>query len=93
MPYPRFWESLCRAHRATGTRGCPCCEKGISPGGASQCPECALVFRGRGWEGLEAHWQAKHGDVMAYDDLWRALCPAHRGMGDGRSGFLPFSDR
>lgn len=89
MPYARFWASLCRAHRAPAALGCLCCQKGMSADGPSQCPECAQVFKGKGWEGLEAHWRSKHPDVMPYDDFRAALCPAHRHRSDRASGFLP----
>jgi hypothetical protein len=58
-----------------------------------QCPECAQVFQGRGWSGVEAHWKAHHGDVMSYDDFWRSLCPAHRRSHALGSGFLPLGAR
>ena len=89
MPYRQFWTSLCRAHRAPSAVGCPCCEKGMQEDGPSQCPECAQVFKGKGWEGLEAHWRSKHPDVMAYEDFRAILCPAHRHRSDRASGFLP----
>jgi len=89
MPYAAFWKSLCRRHRAGDSLGCPCCLKGISTDGPRQCPECALVFRGKGWEGLDAHWKSHHLDVLAYEDLLANLCPAHKPDADRTSGFLP----
>ena len=85
--YEEFWSSLCPAHRSADT-ACPACAKGISESGPRQCPECALVLRGKGWAGIEAHWQAHHTDVMTYEEFWSALCPAHRA--DDGTPFLPF---
>jgi hypothetical protein len=93
MPYQQFWASLCRAHRARAAVGCLCCAKGMPADGPSQCPECAQVFKGRGWEGVDAHWKSKHTDVMPYEDFLASLCPAHRNKGDRASGFLPFAKR
>jgi predicted amidophosphoribosyltransferase len=93
MPYERFWSSLCRAHRARRALECPCCAKGMPREGPTQCPECALVFKGKGWEGLDAHWKSKHPDVMSYDDFLGSLCPAHRKKSDRTSGFLPLGRR
>jgi len=93
MAYTAFWDSLCPAHRARKPAACPSCRKGIPKDRIRQCPECAQVFRGRGWEGIDAHWTRYHADVMSYEDFWRSLCPAHRGFGDPRSGYLPLGER
>jgi hypothetical protein len=37
------------------------------------------VFRGRGWDGIESHWRARHLDVASYEKFWNGLCPAHGG--------------
>lgn len=34
------------------------------------CPECGHAFQGNGWDGIDAHWKAKHGKVMPYEDAW-----------------------
>lgn len=91
MPYREFWESLCDKHRAAEPRECPCCRKGIPPDVAfRQCPECALVLKGPGWSGIDAHWGAHHAASMTYDEFWQSLCPAHRGVGDPQTGYIPF---
>jgi hypothetical protein len=92
MPYRQFWDSLCAEHRAAEPLACPCCVKGI-PVGLCQCPECAQVFQGKGWAGVKAHWKARHADVLPEEDFWNSLCPAHRRLGDGSSGFLPLGPR
>jgi hypothetical protein len=37
------------------------------------CPECGYVFQGKGWDGIDAHWKAKHEDIMAYETAWPQL--------------------
>lgn len=37
------------------------------------CPECGHVFKGHGWDGIDAHWKSKHNDVMPYHDAWPLL--------------------
>jgi hypothetical protein len=34
------------------------------------CPECAHVFQGNGWDGIDAHWRAHHESVMPYKEAW-----------------------
>ena len=34
------------------------------------CPECQHVFQGNGWDGIDAHWRAKHDGVMRYEEAW-----------------------
>ena len=53
---------LCRDHRAARPADCPSCRKSIprSRKWPRQCPECAQVFAGRGWAGIESHWRASH---------------------------------
>jgi hypothetical protein len=35
------------------------------------CPECGHQFKGNGFDGIDAHWRAKHEAVMPYKDAWR----------------------
>ncbi len=35
-----------------------------------ECPECGHEFRGRGWEGIDAHWKARHEAIMPYAEAW-----------------------
>jgi hypothetical protein len=37
------------------------------------CPECGHVFKGNGWDGIDAHWKSKHDDVMPYEEAWPLL--------------------
>ena len=30
------------------------------------CPECGHTFLGNGWDGIDAHWRAKHEDKEEY---------------------------
>jgi len=34
------------------------------------CPECGHRFRGRGWDGIDAHWRANHEHVLPYEAAW-----------------------
>lgn len=34
------------------------------------CPECGHAFKGKGWEGIDAHWRAKHEAIMSYESAW-----------------------
>ena len=58
---------------------CRCCEKKISVDGARQCPEFGHIFKGHGWDGIDAHWRAHHEQAVRYEEFWKGLCEAHRG--------------
>jgi len=32
------------------------------------CPECGHEFQGNGWDGIDAHWRAKHAHLMGYEE-------------------------
>jgi len=34
------------------------------------CPECGHLFRGGTWAGIDAHWNARHSQIMPYDEAW-----------------------
>jgi hypothetical protein len=34
------------------------------------CPECGHEFKGNGFDGIDAHWRAKHENVMPYEKAW-----------------------
>jgi len=34
------------------------------------CPECGQKFKGNGFDGIDAHWRAKHETIMPYKDAW-----------------------
>ena len=34
------------------------------------CPECRYQFRGSGFDGIDAHWRAKHERLMPYKQAW-----------------------
>ena len=46
------------------------------------CPECDRIFKGNGWDGIDAHWRAKHERVMPYKEAW----PLIQSGGYRRSG-------
>jgi len=37
---------------------------------ANICPGCDHQFRGIGFDGIDAHWRAKHESVMPYAEAW-----------------------
>ncbi|HKR62928.1 MAG TPA: hypothetical protein VJZ00_04285 [Thermoanaerobaculia bacterium] len=57
---------------------CPSCRAGTPMEGTRVCPECGHSFAGLGWEGIDAHWRAKHESIMHYEDFWLRLCRGHR---------------
>ena len=56
---------------------CRCCEADQPPHSPKICPECGHVFQGHGWDGIDAHWKAKHERVLPYKEFWAGLCPEH----------------
>ncbi|HET7104752.1 MAG TPA: hypothetical protein VFI20_11750 [Terracidiphilus sp.] len=34
------------------------------------CPVCGHRFRGRGWDGIDAHWRARHEAILPYERAW-----------------------
>ena len=57
---------------------CLCCKKEIPKERPRQCPICGHVFQGIGWEGIDAHWRAKHEDYMSYEKFWASLRSEHK---------------
>jgi hypothetical protein len=57
---------------------CRCCQENITLERPRICPECGHVFKGNGWDGIDAHSRAKHEHVMPYEAFWESLCPEHR---------------
>lgn len=57
---------------------CRCCQKNVPAERPRVCPECGHVFKGNGWDGIDAHWRAKHEQVMSYENFWDGLCSEHR---------------
>lgn len=43
--------------------------------GAKVCPApgCEKEFQGNGWDGIDAHWKAKHTDICSYEDFWQIV--------------------
>lgn len=59
--------------------GCFCCKQKIPMKKPHRCPACGHVFKGNGWDGVDAHWRAKHAGLMPYEAFWNSLCDKHRG--------------
>jgi len=34
------------------------------------CPVCGYRFKGKGWDGIDAHWRSKHETTMPYERAW-----------------------
>jgi hypothetical protein len=34
------------------------------------CPACGYQFKGNGFDGIDAHWRARHNDQMTYEEAW-----------------------
>jgi hypothetical protein len=34
------------------------------------CPECEYQFKGSGFDGIDAHWRARHEHIMPYAQAW-----------------------
>jgi hypothetical protein len=34
------------------------------------CPVCGFRFKGRGWDGIDAHWRARHEADLPYERAW-----------------------
>lgn len=58
---------------------CPCCIKGMAFTLPRVCPECNHIFRGNGWDGIDAHWRTNHDANTRYEDFWVSLCRKHGG--------------
>lgn len=58
---------------------CAGCQHGTPTQGPRVCPLCGHVFQGNGWDGIDAHWRARHEAVMPYEQFWQSMCAAHRG--------------
>jgi hypothetical protein len=37
------------------------------------CPECGHQFKGSGFDGIDAHWRARHEAIMPYREAWPLL--------------------
>ena len=57
----------------TGESSCRGCIAGTPKTGARVCPECGHVFRGNGWDGIDAHWRSRHEAVEPYEQFFASL--------------------
>ena len=46
------------------------------------CPHCDHVFQGNGWDGIDAHYRAKHERETGepYDSWWNRICRLHKSL-------------
>lgn len=75
---PLSTTALAKEPMAAAQSLCPACRAGVPLDGPRECPECRHRFRGNGWDGIDAHWRAKHDVIVSYEDFWRSLCDRHR---------------
>ncbi|WP_424948401.1 adenylosuccinate lyase [Candidatus Spongiihabitans sp.] len=68
------------AQAAAATQAtCLCCAKGLPKSTPRICPVCGHRFMGKGWEGMDAHWKARHEENgMLYECFRDTLCAAHK---------------
>lgn len=68
---------------------CLCCSRKMPFSEKKACPLCGHGLMGRGWWGIDYHWQVRHEADLPYRTFWDGLCEAHRsvqpGAGDGAS--------
>jgi hypothetical protein len=57
---------------------CACCAAGQSFQRPRICPACSHVFRGNGWDGIDAHWRSRHEQQRSYESFWNSLCQRHK---------------
>lgn len=51
----------------------------LEPGAARECPICDHVFQGNGWDGIDAHWKAKHDPkIKSYEEFWPGVSDCKR---------------
>ncbi len=50
----------------------------------SVCPECGYRFKGRGFDGIDVHWRAKHETIMPYTDAWALIESGNYRSSDAR---------
>lgn len=62
----------------TNVNICLCCINKISKLKPRCCPICHREFKGKGWEGMDAHWKTKHEDIASYKLFWDTLCSKHK---------------
>jgi hypothetical protein len=46
-----------------------------------ECPDCGHIFKGQGWDGIDAHWKTKHEtSKIPYREFWEGIssCLRHR---------------
>lgn len=57
---------------------CPCWGKNITH--PRICPICGHIFKGNGWDGIDAHYKARHEKETGelYKDWWSRMCDDHK---------------
>lgn len=50
------------------------------------CPVCGHRFKGRGWDGIDAHWRARHEAILPYERAWPLLRSGRYRLRMGKQG-------
>ena len=50
------------------------------------CPVCGHRFKGRGWDGIDAHWRARHEAILPYERAWPLLRAGRYRLRMGKQG-------
>ena len=58
----------------------------LEPGEPRECPHCDHVFKGNGWDGIDAHWKAKHENETA---TYKSSGTASRNARDTADNSIP----
>lgn len=60
---------------------CPCW--GMTTSRPRACPFGDDTFKGNGWDGIDAHYKARHERQTdeSYESWWSRMCDEHRGGG------------
>jgi hypothetical protein len=53
------------------------------------CPECGHVFKGNGYDGIDAHWRSKHENIMPYREAWPMIKDGTYRREGGRGDLSP----
>jgi hypothetical protein len=60
------------------------------------CPECDHQFKENGFDGIDAHWRAKHEHLMPYSEAWPLIrsgaYPRQKGSIEDFFGCLEMED-
>jgi hypothetical protein len=69
---------------------CLCCARNLPVSEKKTCPLCGHGLMGRGWWGIDYHWEVRHELDIPYRTFWDGLCDAHRSVApEGGAAAVP----